>query len=245
MTATWVARLAWALGLSIVVLATSSADAQRRRRRPTGDGTLILTSTIEGAEVLVDEESIGFTPLEGPIPLSPGSHTVRVRRPGFTEFSEVVQIEAGQSLALPVELFPLSMVLTVRTEPDEARVFVDGRFRGTTPIELELDEGEHSIRITHPTHREVVRTVNAVAGTTQALDLALEALPPEELGSGPPPWYEDPVLWISVGAGVAVAAIAAIVLAVTLGGPDAMAQYQAFCGAAGEICITVEPDWNF
>ncbi|MFW5738254.1 MAG: PEGA domain-containing protein, partial [Spirochaetota bacterium] len=61
----------------------------------------------------------------------------------------------------------------------EARVFVDGTFRGNTPIELELIEGEHSIRVTAPGHHEQVRTVTSTPGQIDAIDVTLEALPEE------------------------------------------------------------------
>lgn len=228
------------VGLLVAALATD-AEAQRRRRPPGGNGTLTIQTTMEGAEVLIDEETVGFTPLD-PISLSPGSHTLRVRRPGYTELTEVVEIAPGQNVDMPVDLLALAMVLTVRTEPDEARVFVDGTFRGTTPIEIEVVEGERSIRVTHPTHREVVRTITAVAGQTQALDLTLEPIPPEELGAArAPEWYEEPVVWISIGAGVAVVAIAIVLVAVlTQGGP----QVDPFCAEEAN-CIRIRPEWQF
>ena len=46
----------------------SDADAQRRRRRrqpePPANGTLVVQSQVDGAEVLVDEATVGFTPLD-------------------------------------------------------------------------------------------------------------------------------------------------------------------------------------
>jgi hypothetical protein len=229
--------------------AAGHAEAQRRRRRhhrrhaPT-TATVTVQSTLTGAEVLIDEEIVGVTPLEGPVTVSPGSHTIRVRRPGYTEFTDVVRVRPGEHVDVPVDLMALSMVLTVRSDPDEARVFIDGTFRGSTPIELELIEGEHSIRITHPTHREVVRQVTAVAGRTDVVDVTLEPIPPEELAAAhTPEWYEEPIVWIAVGAGAVVAAVTIVLVAVlTQGG----SQINDFCGGAAEqTCIRVMPEWQF
>src|SRR5690606_21510282 len=128
-----------------------------------------------------------------------------------TEFTDVVTARARQRIELPVDLLALSMVLTVRTEPDDARVFVDDTFRGTTPIELELIEGERPIRITHPNHREVIRQLVAIPGQTEALNRALELLPPSERARQPE-WFEDPLLWVGVGAGAAALATLIVVL---------------------------------
>lgn len=225
------------LALSALAASPETAEAQRRRRRR-GPATLVIQTTLRGAEVLVDEEIVGVTPLEDPIRLTPGSHTIRVRKPGYTEYTDVVRARPGQRIELPVDLFALSMVLTVRTDPEEARVFVDGTFRGTTPIEIELIEGERSIRITHPTHREVIRQVVAAAGQTEVLDLTLEPLPPSEVGSPGAEWYEDPFVWVGVGAGAAVVAIAIVVLAVVLG--QGGSQIDAFCPPESSNCLRID-----
>ncbi len=235
-----------ALAIGVLLASVSDAQAQRHRRRGTPEnGTVNVETMVDGAEVLIDEELVGATPLEGPVTVSPGTHTIRVRRAGYTEFTDVVRVRAGENVELPVDLMALSMVLTVRSDPDEARVFVDGTFRGNTPIELELNEGEHAIRVTHPTHREVVRQVTAVPGQTDLIDVTLEPLPPEALaGPRAPEWYEDPILWVGVGAGAAVAAVVIILVAVlTQGGGS---QIDEFCGGAAEqSCIRVMPEWQF
>jgi hypothetical protein len=226
----------------LVVLSTvvAGAEAQRRRREP-ALGLLTIQSSQSDAEVLVDEEVVGVTPLD-PIRVSAGSHTVRVRRPGFTEFSEVVEVRPGQNVQLSVDLLALSMVLTVRTQPDQARVFVDGAYRGTSPIEVELIEGEHSVRITHPTHREVIRTVTAIPGRTDVLSVELEALPAGETGPRSIEWFEEPLVWIGVGSGIAVIAVA-VALGIVLG--QGGSQLASFCSAESD-CIIVEPlDWRW
>ena len=120
--------VALALAFVTLVLATSVDAQRRRRRRPPEPGTLVVRTDVEGAEVLIDEETVGFTPLD-PQTLEPGQHTVRVRRPGYTEFDDVVEIEPGAEAVVDVPLIALAMIVTVRSEPDEARVFVDGTFR--------------------------------------------------------------------------------------------------------------------
>ena len=118
-------------------------------------------------------------------------------------------------------MMALAMVLTVRTTPDEASVFVDGTFRGTTPLELELNEGDHSIRLTAPRHHEAIREISAQPGQTELLNVELEPLPPEMLEARPTEWFEEPLTWILIGAGVVVvtAAIVAIVVVVSQAQP--------------------------
>ena len=248
------ALVAILLGL-VIVLAAADADAQRRRRRrrrqrrqvPTTGQLVILTpQPLHGAEVLIDEEPAGYAPLD-PLTLPPGSHTVRVRRAGYTDFSEVTEIEAGGTAEVFVDMVALSMVVTVRSVPDEARVFVDGTFRGNTPIEIELIEGEHSLRVTAPRYRETVTTLTAIAGQTALREFELEAIPESELQPRTLEWYEEPPVWIGVGGGVAAVAAVAVTLAVVLS-QDALRDH---CGPGPEradCAINIEPaqiGWEF
>jgi hypothetical protein len=221
----------------VLVLASATAHAQRRHR----GARLTIQTEVEGAEVLVDEEMVGVTPLR-PIEVEPGQHTVRVRKPGYTEFTDVVRVRPGENAEVSVDLMALSMVLTVRSDPDEARVFVDGTFRGTSPIELELTEGRHTIRVTDPTHREVVRHVTAAPGQTRAIDVRLEPLPESALHPRQAQWYDDPLIWVAIGGGAAAVAVAIVLIVVlTQGG----SQIDSYCGGEEMNCIRVTPDWTF
>ncbi len=222
--------VALSIAIAGVLLAgATDVEAQRRRRRrrqpEQAPGSLVLEGAVDGAEVLIDEESVGFTPLD-PLELPVGSHTLRVRRSGYTEFASVVEIRPAETSTVAVEIMALAMVLTVRTVPEEASVFVDGTFRGTTPLELELNEGDHSIRITASRHHEAVREVTALAGQTQLLSVDLEPLPAELLEARPIEWYEEPLTWILAGGGVALLTVALVIIVAVATEPS---QEDDFC----------------
>ncbi|AKF06896.1 PEGA domain-containing protein [Sandaracinus amylolyticus] len=226
-----------------VLVWSAPVDAQRRRTpRAPAQGTLALQATQAGAEVFVDEQPVGTTPLD-PITLAPGSHTVRVRMAGYTEFTDVVHVAAGQRTEVSVELFPLSQVLAVTTEPPGAHVYVDGDFMGDTPVEFDLLEGAHSLRVAHRGYADVVRQIEARAGTREELQLTLEALPPEMLSDTPDTteWYEEPVTWIAIGGGAVAIAVAITVIAVVTTSEQG-SELQSFCELPGG-CFRVETPW--
>ena len=236
-------RLALPVALLVVVTSTLAladpAHAQRRRRVAPAQGTLVLETTQEGAEVFVDDQPVGATPLE-PIELAPGTHTLRVRLPGHTEYTDVVQITPGQATQVPVDLIPLSQVLAVTTAPPGAHVYVDDDFMGETPVELDVLEGTRTLRIVLRGYREVIREIEARAGSREELQLELEALPADALALGPDTteWYEEPVTWIAIGGGaVALAVVIAVVAVVTSG--SGTSQLDLFCMQEGG-CIRVE-----
>ncbi len=67
-------------------------------------GLLEIVVDAPGAEVLVGGESMGRTPLPGPIDVSPGPFEVIVRLAGAEPATETGSVEAGRSLTLHVQL---------------------------------------------------------------------------------------------------------------------------------------------
>ena len=234
--------LAVLVALLSATLVPELAEAQRRRTRAPARGTLVIHSSQEGAEVLVDEEVVGTTPL-APVTLAAGSHTLRVRLPGHTEFTDVVRVQPGQAVEVSVDLLPLSQVLSVVTEPPGAHVYVDGDFMGDTPVEFDLLEGPHSVRVTQRGYRDAIREVIARAGTREELRRARAALPAAAVSDPPPPpdGFEGPGPWIAIGGGAVAIAVAIAVVAV-VASDSSQSELDGFCAQAGG-CFRVETRW--
>lgn len=235
--------------LTFAILAWASlgahAHAQRRRRdrdrepQAPGGGTLVIQSSQDGAEVFVDEQPVGTTPLE-PLSLAPGSHTLRVRLPGYTEHTDVVRIDPGQRTEVPVDLLPLSQVLSVVTDPPGAHVYVDGTFMGETPVEFDMLEGQHSVRVVLRDYEEAIRQVEARAGSRDELAIELTPLPEDQRVGAvhETQWYEEPVTWIAVGGGAAAVAITIAIVVVATS--SSASQVDEFCAPG---CIRHQVPW--
>ncbi len=65
--------------------------------------------------------------------------------------------------------------LEVRSEPSRARIYVDNRYVGYTPMRLSLDRGSHLVELRKPGYKEaeVWRTVET--GRSATLEVTLEA----------------------------------------------------------------------
>lgn len=127
-------------------------------------GSLRLTSVPSGARFYLDD-----TPLVEGTPcvktgLKPGTYRVRAELKGFGSETREVTIGLGEEA---VEEFRLSSVmgsLEFKTRPAGAKVFVDGRFRGTTStvdassewsdtyVIRDVLAGDHEIRFECPGH---------------------------------------------------------------------------------------------
>jgi hypothetical protein len=77
-----------------------------------------------------------------------------------------------------------------------ARVFVDGKPAGTTPLgkPLELTEGTHTLRFEHAWYEPVERTVDVIAGSIGApviIDFEAMKVPLKKGKTRPPPEAVD------------------------------------------------------
>jgi hypothetical protein len=207
----------------IAVLVTTwflgPADAEARRKKPR-TGTLVLRSMTDGASVQIDGREVGTTPIADPIVLPAGKHTLKMTKRGHTEYIDVFNIAQGKATELDLDLLPFAGVLIVTSTVAGARVFVDGKFEGVTPLEKEVLVGPKQIRVTKAGYYDFIATYKSIAGKTKRLSARLAQLP---LGSDPyrpkplPPrkWYEKWYVWAGV-AGGAVAIALSIALPVTL-----------------------------
>lgn len=147
---------------------TTSASPQVQ-----GDmGTIEVVSIPAGAEVYVDGGYQGIAPIN--VSVSPGTHRVQVKMPGYEEYSTTVTVDAGKTVVLNVNLEPKSGTLVVDSTPSGASVYVDGTYRGTTPLTVELQPGQHTINVTLEGYKPYLATVNVPPGETVKITAKLE-----------------------------------------------------------------------
>lgn len=184
-------------------------------------GTLIIDSMIEGATVEVDGKEIGKTPLP-PTQLMPGNHTIKVSKRGFLAMLDVVTIGAGLDSRFSADLFAEKAILTVTSPIEDAEVFVDGKLLGQVPLDVDIDPGRRSIRVSADAYKDFVTVIEAVAGEEVKVEAPLVAIPGKfPAGKGPKPvpakrWYKKWWVWTIVGGVVATAVI--VPVAVSSGG---------------------------
>ncbi|MBW2731402.1 MAG: PEGA domain-containing protein [Deltaproteobacteria bacterium] len=198
-------------------------EAKRRRRR--AFGTLHVNSGTTGAKVYVDGREMGAIPLEKPLRLKVGRHTLKVAKTGYTPYIDVILIKRRKAAKVDIDLLPVAGVLAVTASVPEARVYVDGRFVGLAPLTTEVQEGKHSIRVQKAGYHDFIATQKALPGAKLRLKATLKAMavgttPYRPAPPPPPRWYEKWYVWAGVAGGaIAVALAVAIPVAVASGDP--------------------------
>ena len=104
-----------------------------------------VTSEPAGAQVFVDGEDRGVTPLTTQI--MAGNHPVELQMEGFKPWTTDVQVKANEPLSLgPIRLGLPDGRLAVRSEPSGASVSVGGVYRGQTPRDAGVAAGHGTQR---------------------------------------------------------------------------------------------------
>jgi serine/threonine protein kinase len=150
---------------------SSRAEPQGVRPRPAAPsepaveaGRLLVRSTPSGARIVLDGRDVGATPatLRG---LYIGTHVLRIVREGYVTVERRVRIRPTQP-AQPIDIdlaaarpvrqaatppappVGTSGSLMIDSRPAGARVFVDGKLVGTTPLLIDdVSAGEHPVRL--------------------------------------------------------------------------------------------------
>ena len=137
-------------------------------------GTLVLESTPPGGEVTIDGRRRGETPLK--LELAPGRYEVTVSGRGRSR-TLAVEIASGAEVVRRVDLAPerapVTGSLEIVSQPSGARVLIDGRVRGQTPLLVdELAAGRHVVLVESGSGA-VRRTVRVRPGETTRVEVSI------------------------------------------------------------------------
>lgn len=206
--------------LLLAVLLSASIQTARAEEEPppamaSEEGGLVLLGAPPRAVLLIDGQRKAMTPLAGPLRLPVGAHAVQLRRAGYRPFEGSIQIVAERIVALEVEMPRVAGVLVVNVQGAGARVYLDGTPRGEAPIELEVNQGPHQVRVHRDGFYEDTFQFEAVLGEETVHDAQLRELPPNvnpyRKLEEKKPWYTRWWVWTLAAVGAAGIATAVIV----------------------------------
>jgi tetratricopeptide (TPR) repeat protein len=171
---------------------------------------IAIASPLPGAEVFLDDQRVGRTPLPASIAVAPGRRVIALRREGYRAQERVVDLDEGSEAQLEMDLqldpgSPLatSGQLTLLLSETGAQLAIDGRAHGIYIGRVQLPAGPHRIRIDRAGFEPDEREVVVQAGDETRVDIALAPTPETRLA------HVDEVrtqkLWarMAIGAGLA------------------------------------------
>jgi hypothetical protein len=164
--------------------ATPRAGTPAAPRAVATTGQLVVQSRPAGATLTVNGEARGVTPRTlSNVPL--GRHTVRVTRSGYAPLQQQVSLTRSaprRTVSFSLRPEPRARAqagfrgqLSVDSRPAGARVFLDGKLVGKTPLALpDVGIGSHVVRLDMTGYRPWSSSVQVAAGSTARVTGSLE-----------------------------------------------------------------------
>lgn len=127
---------------------------------------------------------------------------------GLAEATELMG-DLGARIGRKVDVATRAAFFEVRSQPPGAKVLIDDKLIGTTPLELPISVGVHELRLELDDHIDIERELEVAAGESAALDFELQRLPPR-------PAADRTTAFVALGWGALAAGVGAVVGGATL-----------------------------
>lgn len=124
----------------------------------------IASEPAAGAQIFLDNRLIGEPPLED-FEIPEGSHELRFELDRHFPLTLELDVRGGhQRQRVSVELMQDWAPVSIATSPPGAEVSIDGAVAASTPADLELVQGDHTIEVRLPGHNAFSDNFEVVAG---------------------------------------------------------------------------------
>ena len=142
-----------------------------------GKGKLIIKSTPVGANIILDNEDRGLTPLEldG---IDEGEHRLILTYDGYERYPRYVTVISDSTLIVEGGPIPMMGNLDIKSTPSECNIFLNDEYKGKTPMTLQyLEIGEYSVKLTKEKYEDKFTTVTVEWNKTAKLREELSPKP--------------------------------------------------------------------
>nr|WP_255350341.1 PEGA domain-containing protein [Methanosarcina sp. 2.H.A.1B.4] len=122
-----------------------------------------------GSEIYINEKLVGKTPaLIEKVP--PGFYEVVLTQEGYDDVFERVLVKAGKTASISKKLRVNERVYSISSSPSGANVYLDGKYKGITPVVFHADEGQHKLAIKKTGYSTVSKEINASGETAPVME---------------------------------------------------------------------------
>ncbi|HEX3343086.1 MAG TPA: PEGA domain-containing protein, partial [Polyangiaceae bacterium] len=145
----------------------------------------MVKTHLPGADVVIDGQVVGKTPLPSSLTVAPGAHAVELRRAGYVTAKDTLQLGDGAEGEVTLEpeedraaLGTLGGVLAISASETEPVLTVDGKPRGVATADgVRLVVGPHHLTIERGGFLPVERDVTIDAGRTTSIRVVFDPTP--------------------------------------------------------------------
>ncbi|MCP4251916.1 MAG: PEGA domain-containing protein, partial [Candidatus Scalindua sp.] len=137
-------------------------------------GSISLNSEPDKANIFLDGCEIGTTPASIESILH-GTHLIEVRMEGYSVWKENVNVEQGKETVLNAILQVNSGSVRIKSQPENAKIFLDGKHVGMTPGNItSINPGTHELKVEMENYDVWTESVNVEAGKESVITAVLQ-----------------------------------------------------------------------
>jgi len=146
-------------------------------------GSISVSSSPSGASIYLDGSYQGITPMTIKN-VEAGSYTITLKHTDYQDWSDTISVRAGDttyvSPSLPLKPTPIPTTgsISVSSSPAGASTYLDGSYKGTTPMTIKnVEAGSYTITLKHTDYQDWSDTINVRAGDTTYVSPSLPPKP--------------------------------------------------------------------
>ena len=140
------------------------------------EGIISISTSPSGAAIYLNGVYVGTTPLTLEDIVS-ASYNVKIVKEGYDEETKAVSLGPGGTMNLDIQLKQSLGSIIVSSNPSGANVYLDGNFKGVTPITLtDMSIVSHTVKLTKSDYDDITKTVSVSAGETTHVNEALKKI---------------------------------------------------------------------
>ena len=141
--------------------------------RKIGEGTFLINSNVNNADVYINNELKGVTPLS--VNLVDGTYDIKISKKDYIDFFTVKSIKSGQEEDLFVTLISEPHGnLYISSEPKNANIFIDGQYLGKTPSTITLRKSSYLASIEKEGYEDKKINIDIINNKRKELIFKLE-----------------------------------------------------------------------
>ena len=141
----------------------------------TNPSHLVITSTPPKATVEIAGKEHGITPFT--LRLNPNiEHTITLTKPGFRSNQQKVTLKPGEQQNISANLEAILGTVVLNIEPQDAEVFINGKFMGSGDVKLFLPSASQRLEIRKSGYQVYEKMISPTPDTPQVLEVSLSRI---------------------------------------------------------------------
>lgn len=140
-------------------------------------GKVDIITTPENVNVYMNGIYKGITPLSLE-KITPGEYTFTLQKNGYFDETTTKTISKGKKSTVSFSLLRNTFDVSFNSKPSNADVYIDGNYRGKTPLVLTFPVGTNQVQIKKDGYKSETRLLEfSKYSSTSSIDIVLEEIP--------------------------------------------------------------------